>query len=202
MPFDHFSEEKTRHQRIIQAMAGQEEHFIKLFLEEGPVLLRQKLHLQEESDWKVFFDHLIFKHNLVAICVLRFKEFFINLVQENGPQELRKVLGIVEPTYDQIFEKIFDFICISTGAILDYVGLNREKFLEEIRNGKGENIRENLRLQGSKYDHTWQLILDRLFVNFEQDLISERLLDQSMQSFAYLMNTLRVPRSLREKYNA
>lgn len=197
MTFDHFSEEKTRKQRILQAVSGQEEQFIKIFMEEGPASLRQKLQLNKESDWKVFFDHLIFKHNLLVICVLRFKDFFIQLVRDNGPKKLRKVLGIEDSVYDQTFEKIFDFIVISTGAIFDYVARNQEKFLEEIRSGRGEDIRKSLSLQGSRYDQTWHMIIDQLLSNFEKDLISERILDQGIQSFTYLMNMLRVWRALK-----
>lgn len=197
MRFDqYFSEEEAYRELLIQSLQGREEQCMIIFVEKGPEELKKMLRLTRDTDWKIVFDYLVFQKDLLKICVRQFMDFFRELVADQGPHALRKILGIEDKAYDGVFEYIFDLVAISSGALFDFVARHRKDFLSQIHQNKGQNIRNTLGIHKKKYDAIWQQIVELLYDEFQRENIDQRILGQGIASFDLMMNILRKHRSL------
>jgi hypothetical protein len=192
MSFDqYFSEEKAYKDCLIQVLKGREEQLMDLFIQNGPDGLKHVLNLKRDNDWNIIFDYLVFKKDLLTHCVNKYIYFFKDLVRQKGPGALRKVLGIEAKMYDKVFEKIFDLVAVSEGALYDFVTQNKTDLLDGIKKGQSRGLRKMLALEKKKYDQVWGEVTILLAKSFIEDTLSERVADQGLQSFDYLMNALR-----------
>jgi len=197
LSFDQYqSEEQAYYDFIFEAIKGYEREIMAIFIQEGPDALRYKLRIKRDEDWNRIFDYLVFQKDLLKVCVLQFIDFFKKLVEEKGPLAMRSVLGIQSRMYDSVFEGLFDLVAVSHGALFQHVETQKRQLFDQIKAGKGSELRENLGLSKQKYDNLWEEIVKSLLNDFGVQLVDERIMEQGLSSFARLFNMLRDHRPL------
>lgn len=189
-------EHEAFHQAILKAIKGNEEKLMMTFIQQGPEELRKALHLEQDCDWNVVFDHLIFNKGLLQKCVKMFLPFFKQMVRQRGPLYVRSVLGIQDKLYDGVFDELFDFLAIAHGGVYDYVIDNSKVLGSLIRKGQGSIIRNVLCLNRSKYDDVWEEIVSQLFAQFAQEITHEQNCQHCLQVFKAVMKEVQFPGSL------
>ena len=198
MKFDQYENESQIHLDCLkEALRRREEEMLTVFIQQGPEVLRKNLKLVKDSDWELVFDHLVFSGEVLKKCVVNFMPFFKHMVLEHGPVVLRKIFDIDGKKYDPVFEKLFDLVAVSNGALYDYVYRNREMFAKRITAGRTKSLRKELCLEGAKYDPLWEEILGLLCEAVCTKAGSDRAYESGITAFSMMVNTFRQQRSLR-----
>lgn len=173
------------------------DRLMKMFIEEGPHALRKKLRITVDKHWQYVFDYLVFSEEVLKKCVVQYMPYFKNLVSEQGPLALRTVFEITDEKYDEVYEKLFDIIAISHGALYDHVYRKKEEYVRKIMSGEAKDIRKSLCPDIAKYDALWGELLEILQSAVCTNVYPEHTFEQGIRIFTSMMNTLRVHRSLR-----
>lgn len=179
-----------------RAVEAREEIVVEGFVQLGPDELRNALEIEEGEDWDRFFDYLVLNKGVVKHCVRKYADFFYDVVADKGPMALRRIFKIQDAQYDQVFEEIFDLVAVSKGALFTYVQENRFEFVMMIRRGYADNLRRGLCLGKKKYEVLWVEILEYLMGAVCETYYDERAVEAGVQSFTFLMNSLRKNRRL------
>lgn len=198
MRFDQYENESQIHLDCLKEVLGRrEEEMLTVFIQQGPDVLRTQLNLVKESDWTLVFDHLVFSGEVLKKCVVNFMPFFKNMVLEHGPVVLRKIFDIDGKKYDPVFEKLFDLVAVSHGALYDYVYKNRDMFAKRITAGNTKGLRAELCLGGVKYDPLWEEILGLLCEAVCTAAGNDRAFENGLTAFSIMVNKMREQRSLK-----
>lgn len=194
-------EEKSPIEKALEilkkAVANRDEIVVEGFVQLGPDQLRQCLEMEANDDWQRFFDYLVLNKGVVKHCVRKYMDFFYSVVATNGPMAIRKIFKIKDAKYDSVFEEIFDLVAISNGALYKYVEENRFEFALVVRSGKADGLRQELGLQGKRYQSLWMEILQLLIDSVCDEYYDEKVVEQGIATFDFMMNSLRKHRSLR-----
>jgi hypothetical protein len=167
------------------------------FINLGPDKLRKHLSITNNEDWNKLFDYLVLNKGVVRKCVIKYADFFYDLVASHGPIAMRKVFGIEDSKYDAIFEEIFDLIAVSKGALFIYVRNNCADFAKLVKNGKAGDLQTKLCLNMAKYQDLWIKILEIFVDAVCEDYYDDKAVDRGFYAFSLMMNDLREHRSLR-----
>ena len=198
MQFDQYENESRIHLDCLkEALGRREEAMLTVFIQQGPDVLRKQLKLVKDTDWELVFDHLVFSGEVLKKCVVNFMPFFKEMVLKHGPEVLRKIFDIDGKKYDPVFEKLFDLVAVSHGALYDYVYKNRLMFAKRITAGKTKGLRKELCLAGAKYDPLWEEVLGLLCEAVCTKAGDDRAYESGITAFSMMMNNLREHRSLR-----
>lgn len=192
-----YSENQMLMDSIKKALQGREDELMRIFIQEGPEALRKRLSIKKEGDWQMIFNYLVLRTDALKNCVLEFMPFFKNLVEEKGPRALRDIFNLNKSEYDSAFKKIFQLVAICEGAIYHYIRRNKQALTQKILDGKGGEIRAELCLEDHEYTRLWMEILDILKENVCTRVATETQVEQGLQAFSLLMNSLRTQRSLK-----
>jgi len=185
--------------RIRKLINKYEKKFLEMFIEYGPVEMKEKLELSEQ-DWNTVFNYLVFEKNAVKACVMENADFIHDIFKNNGPQFVRELFEIEDNKYDEIWEYIMDYIGVSRGAMFEFVTNNSIHFRELIENGNPSKIRELLLIDNEKYIRVWENILDILLQSVCTKQYTYSMYEQGLRMFTDMYNIGRNHRSL-NKYN-
>jgi len=180
-----------------KAVQSREEIAVSGFVNLGPDELRKVLGIEVHSDYALLFDYLVLNKGVVRHCVLRYMDFFNDVMVKYGPMALRNIFKIESTKYDKVFEEIFDLVAVSTGALYKYVENNRFEFAMIVKGGNADGLRNELGLSGRKYMPLWMEILDLLVQSVCDSVYDESMLERGVAAFSLIMNGLREHRSLR-----
>lgn len=179
-----------------RAIQNREEIAVEGFIQLGPDELRNALEIEQNEAWDRFFDHLVLNKGVVKHCVRKYLDFFTDIVSEKGPLALRRIFKIEDTKYDEVFREIFDLVAISNGALFKYVEHNRIEFVMMIRRGGADSLRKGLCLEGKRYEALWIEVLEYLMSSVCETYYDEHAVEQGVQFFSLLMNSLRKQRPL------
>ncbi|MBP7058046.1 hypothetical protein KBB06_01750 [Candidatus Gracilibacteria bacterium] len=179
------------------ALQSHEEVMMEMFIKEGPDALRNFLGVIDESDWKIIFDYLVMRRNVLEKCALNYLPFFKEIVEKYGPKVLKLMFKIDDPGYSESYERLLDLVAVSHGAIYNYVRNNCQVLASKILNGDAKSLRDELGLGKRKYDGLWAEILDILMNSCCHRVDEERQLEEGIRRFSLLMTAVREQRSLR-----
>lgn len=198
MRFDQYENESRIHLDCLkEALSRREEEMLTVFIQQGPEVLRSRLKLNSDRDWEMVFEHLVFSGDVLKKCVINFMPFFKHMVLEHGPVVLRKIFDIDGKKYDPVFEKLFDLVAVSHGALYDHVYKNRDSFARRITAGNTKSLRKDLCLDGTKYDSLWEEILGLLCEAVCTVVGDDRAYESGIKAFSMMVNSMRGQRSLR-----
>jgi hypothetical protein len=198
MPFNYYMEEDQKQQLdgLKESLQRHEEGLMEVFINEGPESLRKLLAVESENDWKLIFDYLVKRKNVLERCAVGYMPFFTELVIKNGPKSLRKIFKLEGPEYDQSFKRLMEMVSVSHGAIYRHVLANKAYFAGKILSGDSKNIRSELCIADSKYDVLWSEILGLLQDAVCQNVYDEKICDEGLSALTLFLNTLREQRAL------
>lgn len=179
------------------ALQRHEGGMMEVFMKEGPEVLRSRLGVKSDHDWKLIFDYLVRQKNVLERCATDYISFFKDLVIKNGPAALKRIFKIEGNEYHLAFERLMDHVAVSHGAIYRHVMDNKHVFAGRIMNGESRMIRADLCITDKKYDSLWLEILELLQNAVCTRIMDERACEEGLVSFTKLINTLRDQRSLR-----
>jgi|WetSurMetagenome_2_1015567.scaffolds.fasta_scaffold41442_3 hypothetical protein len=198
MRFDqYYNESNILLESLKASLTGREDLMMIVYVQQGPDVMRKQFGLNDDHDWKLAFDRLVFSRDVVKKCVVNFMPFFKHMVAEKGPMVLRAIFGIEDARYDRVFEQIFDLVAVSDGAIYDYVYENGAKLSARITAGNASGLRKELGLGNAKYDRLWEELLGIMCAQVCDGISTERAYVTGLDAFSLLMNGLREHRSLR-----
>lgn len=198
MRFDQYENESQIYlDSLKSALKRQEEDMLTVFIQQGPEVLRKKLNLVKDSDWLMVFDHLVFSADVLKKCVVNFMPFFKHMVVTHGPDVLRKIFDLEGEKYDPVFERLFDLVAVSHGALYDYAYANRNQLSKRILSGNAGDLRKELCLEGAKYAPLWEEILGLLSDAVCAKVEGDTAFENGIRAFSLMMNGLRTQRSLR-----
>jgi hypothetical protein len=178
---------------LARYVVGRENALIEKYISAGPTALREDLGLNEEQ-WTSIFDHLVFKTNMLDVCVKNSKDFFQEQFIKHGATHLREVLNIVESKYNKVWERIFDFIAVANDALYHHVLEHRDRYIVAFRARGGDFIRKVLGIWKDKYEENWAMILNLLLHGVCDGLFSENTYEHGMRKFTQIVNGMRVHR--------
>lgn len=179
------------------AMERRYEVLTETFIKEGPDKLKTMMGFEDESDWEELFDYLVARKGVLKKTVMNYMDFFSGLVEDKGPQAMRKIFRIEKEKYDDDFEEIFDLAAISTGAIYNFVKANRVELAGRVKRGEARLLRVELGIKNRKYDGLWFEILDLLMNAVCDGYSTERDIENGLTALCSLMNKTRAQRSIR-----
>jgi hypothetical protein len=183
------SEEKAIKSAIEKALNGHEERLMTLFIQQGPQALRTQLKVPNDFVWTIVFDHLVFNLDVLKRCIDLFFPFFKDYVVKNGPVALRELFGIEDARYDEVFEKLLDDMVIARGLLFEHVHAHIDEYLGALKQGRGSDIRTQLGLVPTKYDPTWNEVVNFLLDAFSLDYLKTKQKDQT-KTFLGLLQSL------------
>lgn len=188
-------------QRIQQILKRYRKKLLKRYLEWGPDELRIRLDIEDDREWELIFDYLVFEEKAIHKVVKIQSDYIKEIFTEEGPEFVRSVLYLDPQKYDEIFEHVMEFIGISHGALFDYVRTHEDEFRKYIFNGQASTIREKLGLNSVKYNGVWEEILDLLLDCVNTHAYSYSTYQQGLKLFSQLYNTGRKHRSVKRYMN-
>jgi hypothetical protein len=176
-----------------------EEELIITFIQQGPEVLRSKLGPMGDNDWRQIFDRLVFSGDVLNTCVKNFMPFFKSMIVEHGPGVLREIFDIWDAKYDSVFERLFDLVAVSNGALYDYVYKNRQAFVDMIKDGNCHSLRTCLFLTNSRYESLWKEILQMLCDAVCDTVLNERMSEDSVKALSVILGVLRGQRAIKNQ---
>ncbi len=188
---------KQEKNMLLESFArGRESYLVESYLTDGPAVLREKLGVESEDQWRVIFDYLVFQHGLLFKAVSRNSEFFVDNYVKHGLAHVREMLVVEDEKYDLAFEVVFDFLAISKEGLRFHVLHFRERYTEVFYKHGAEFLRKVLYIWNEKYEESWAEVLELLLNGVCEGMFNERNMDNSLKAFSYLMNGKRVARKL------
>lgn len=177
-----------------------ENEFEKIFMEEGPQALCEKLGIYstEDPEWQAIFEYFVLNKNILAGLVKRYIHHFKELYEENGPTKVREILWIHSPRYDVIWRPLHDLIGVAEGSLLNYVYNNRFSLNRRFQVYGAERLREYLELEGNSYDGTWEKALDIMLQTTTAGYFSERTVDDALKFFSVNYSDRRMHKNVRK----
>lgn len=180
-----------------RAIENREQVVVEGFVQLGPDELRKALEVEEGERWQEVFDYLVLHTGVIKHCVRKYMDFFYDFMVDRGPMVLRWAFEIEDSKYDHVFQEIFDLVAIGKGALYEHIEKNKHVYVMMVREGKADHLRAELGLAHKRYGHVWAEIVESLLEAVSHEFYDEKAVDQGIQLFDALMNSLRQHRSLR-----
>lgn len=195
--FDEYQSEAQYFLDLLKVgVADREEDLMVTYIQQGPEAVRAKVGVARDESWRDIFDRLVFNGDVLMKCVVNFMPFFKNMVVEHGPLVLRDIFDIREAKYDSVFERLFDLIAVSNGALYDYAYKNRVDLFSKIKRGEGDLVREALCLTGARYDALWSEILNMLVDAVCDQILEDRMKEDGLKVIVKLFEAVREQRGI------
>lgn len=172
---------------------NREEILMSLFMERGPKFLCKYLGLESvhSAEWKIVFDYLVLDKNVLFALAKRYNDHFCDLYEANGPAKMREILGVKLRKYDFIWQPIHDMVGIAQGALVKFVFNARFSLSDEMKVYGAEKLRERLQIDHTRYNETWERVLDVLLQHQVQSYVSATNSERLMSIFISQMNLRR-----------
>ncbi len=178
------------------ALQRHEECLMQVFVKEGPQAVRDYLCVKGDVDWKLVFDYLVKRKKVLEVCALDYLPFFKDLVVKHGPEILKSLFKIEGKEYEKEYERLFDMIAVSHGAIYQYAYGKRSQLVERIMGGEAKSIRKELCIYEKKYDALWFEVLELLRGCVCEKVVDDVMYERGLNAFSLLMTAIREQKSL------
>lgn len=174
---------------------GREDELVKKYITQGPSALKKELKLKE-YEWKQVFDYLVFNHDLLYKTVTNSPIFFTDMYVKHGIRHVRDVLDVYWSKYDEVCERVFDFLAIERNGLYFHVMEYRDKYYLALTTRGTEFLKILLGILDEKYEESWFKVLDTMLNANVDAMMSEKAFDIALAKFCKIAEDGRKHRAI------